>query len=189
MGKNPEGWGDFFRLWSKLWLEDEDLNDEEQAWYLRTLCAGHEVDWKRGRFQIADIPLSKDQICAKAKINQDHFDRLILKGKIEVIKTAGKTAIDLFILKNWEYYQNKERLHRYHNKTADIPAHNTPEKEKEDVNEKGNTPTTTPAVNQPPFTPKAKPVKKTYMQKMKEQWDKEALEAQQSKPIEPLPEF
>ncbi len=97
--------GGWLKLWSTAWLQDakmKSLGDILEASYIRLLCAAND-SLCYGRFAVyGDIPLTKAQICVKARITESTFDSLC-DPKLGLISKDGET----YYITKWEAYQNK----------------------------------------------------------------------------------
>src|SRR5258708_7424934 len=94
--KDPRG--GFFRMYSRLWLEDKKLaevGDLVEAYFNRLMCAANEIDFTTGRFEFSGAPLPVEFICRKARMTLIQFYRVKDCGFI------GKDEKGVFYIKNW----------------------------------------------------------------------------------------
>lgn len=100
--------GGFVKLWPKALLADDKLGEltlEEQGVFMRVLMAAQLIQWTTGAFEVADIPLSVEQIALKATgasvegIKPEHIAKLIEKGLLV------KNGSNSYKFRNWEKWQ------------------------------------------------------------------------------------
>jgi hypothetical protein len=100
--------GGFFKLFSRLWLEDVELinaGDDAQAGYVRIMCAVNEIDFVTGSFNTNGYPLPVSFICELSRTSESIFNCLVALGKLYQDKDG------IWVVKRWEDYQDKSRLY------------------------------------------------------------------------------
>lgn len=103
MGRYKASVGGWCRLWTRLWLSDEKvrlLSDAEQGKLIRVLCVGNEC-LAGGRFEVIGIPLTKEQVADKARVDVEFIEKL-------QTPEIGFLTKKPFGIRNWERYQNPD---------------------------------------------------------------------------------
>ena len=102
MARYPKEIGGYYRLWSRLWLNDEKINhmtDGDQGKLVRVHCVANECN-SDGRFECIGITLTKGQVAEKAKVPVSFIDFLMTK-EIGMIREKP------FGFTNWDKYNPK----------------------------------------------------------------------------------
>lgn len=172
--------GGFCKLWAQAWLEDEKLKHaglEVRGAFSCALCCAQLVDWQYGQFQVAGIPLTLDQIAQKSDLKNTDVQKLVSVGLLGHDKS-------LYFVKNWLKWQSKS-------KGIEIPIKSELNRNSYSAHSDGqmsdvrcqNTDFSDQPVAKATSKATSKPVKKTYMDKMKEQWEQENPESKEQNPF------